>query len=132
NKMIYSKFPNSLEQIILAPEKAQAQSLVKPEWSKFAKCSQVLIEAASYLAKNIVPTVYDLNKCTGYVVASPANSAKRTLFWYAKVTFEFLRKVVLDQPKCLLPLLDKVTVAVKPYVDQIATIGCLDEDDFFY
>ncbi|KAH8375234.1 uncharacterized protein LOC110178314 [Drosophila serrata] len=122
----------SLLAIILAPQKAQSQSLVKPEWSKFAKCSHVLIEAATQLARNIVPTVYEINKCTGYVVESPGNGGKKTLFWYAKITFEFLKKLVLDQPKCLLNLLDKVIVTLKPYVEQIGSIGCLDENDYFY
>ncbi|KAH8253836.1 hypothetical protein KR032_007069, partial [Drosophila birchii] len=116
--------------IFLAPEKSQAEELTKPEWSKFAKCSHLLIESASNLARNIFPTFYELNKCSGFVQTPPPNGV-RSLLWYAKIIYDFFSKLVLDQPKCLLNLLNKVTGILKPYANEFSIIGCLDDEDFF-
>lgn len=89
------------------------------------------IEAVTHLANKAVPTIYELKTCSGYVAQAPKHGQSRTVLWYMRVTYEFLKKVVLDQPKCLFELLNKVAAAVKPYSNQITVIGCLDENDFF-
>ncbi|KAH8290593.1 hypothetical protein KR054_004359, partial [Drosophila jambulina] len=118
--------------IFLAPEATQADVDVKPEWSKFGQCTQVVIESVSAVARRVVPTIYDINQCTGYQAKPPPNGVRRNILWYVKTALQFLKKVVLEQPKCLLTLLDKLSATLKPYVSQISSIGCLDEDDYLF
>ncbi|KAH8308935.1 hypothetical protein KR059_003484 [Drosophila kikkawai] len=118
--------------IFLGPRKTEAQAVVKSEWSKYGKCAQVVIEASSALARKIVPTIYEINLCTGFVAEPPAKGSKRDLLWFAKSIYAFFKKSVIDQPKCLRNLLDITAATIKPFSEQIVSLGCLDEDDYIF
>ncbi|XP_016967803.1 uncharacterized protein LOC108036303 [Drosophila biarmipes] len=120
----------SLLAIFLAPRETEAQATISENWSKLGKCSQVGIETISSLANKIVPTFYELKQCSGYVSLELPIGKGRKITWYLKVTYEFFKKLVFDEPKCLHNLLSKIAHTVKPYAEQISVLGCLDENDF--
>ncbi|XP_016988718.1 uncharacterized protein LOC108051217 [Drosophila rhopaloa] len=120
----------SLFAVFLTPRETEAQATIKDEWSKLSKCTQVAIETFSNLANKVVPTVYELMKCSRFVSLDPPIGKRRKVTWYLKVVYEFFKRIVFDEPKCLHDLLNKIAKEIKPYAEQIGGLGCLDDDDF--
>ncbi|XP_016928202.2 accessory gland protein Acp53Ea [Drosophila suzukii] len=123
-------FMVSLLAIFLSPRETDAQATISENWSKLGKCTQVAIETITSLTNKIVPTFYELKKCSGYVVLEQPNGKGRKITWYLKVTFEFFKKLAFDKPECLHNLISQIAQRVKPYTEQITLLGCLDENDF--
>ncbi|KAH8284516.1 hypothetical protein KR018_002455 [Drosophila ironensis] len=127
--VIKSMFLLSLLALSFVPRETEAQATVQAEWSRIAKCGQVAIEALTNLGNKIIPTIYDLKKCSGYQTIQ--SNGKRKVTWYLRNIYEFAKKLVLDKPKCLQDLLNRLAKALKPYADQAGEFSCLDGDDFF-
>ncbi|EDV37451.1 uncharacterized protein Dana_GF13450 [Drosophila ananassae] len=127
--VIKSMFLLSLLAISFVPRETEAQAVLKPEWSRLAKCGQVAVEVLSSLATKTIPTIYQLKKCSGFVAIDAPNGRMR-ITWYLRNIYEFGKSLVIDQPKCVEKLLTSVALLVKPYAEQIAELACLDEDDF--
>ncbi|EDW91882.1 uncharacterized protein LOC6531367 [Drosophila yakuba] len=116
--------------VFLIPRDTEAQATLNESWGKLAKCTQVGIETLTTLADGVIPTVYELKQCSGYVSLEPPNGSHRKVTWYLKITYEFFKKLVFDEPRCLHSLLNKLAVTIKPYAEQISALGCLDEEDY--
>ncbi|XP_017107998.2 uncharacterized protein [Drosophila bipectinata] len=127
--VIKSIFLLSLLAISFLPQETEAQATYKAEWSKLAKCGQVGIEAMSSLAIKVIPTIYQVKKCSGFVTID-APKGRTRITWYLRNIYEFGRTLVIGQPRCLERLLRQIGLFVQPYSDQVSELGCLDEDDY--
>lgn len=87
------------------------------------------IEALSSLATKVIPTVYELKKCSGFVTIDAPNG-KRRITWYLRNIYEFGKSLVIDQPKCAENLLTSIGLHIRPFAEQVSKLNCLDEDDF--
>ncbi|XP_033151548.1 uncharacterized protein LOC117135462 [Drosophila mauritiana] len=128
--VIKSIFLLSILAVCLIPRETEAQATIGESWGRLGKCTQVGIETLTSLANKIVPTVYELKQCSGYVSLEPPNGKDRKITWYLKVSYEFFKKLVFDEPKCLRSLLTKLGATIKPFAEQISGLGCLDEEDY--
>ncbi|EDX07397.1 uncharacterized protein LOC6734809 [Drosophila simulans] len=128
--VIKSIFVLSILAVCLIPRETEAQATIGESWGRLGKCTQVGIETLTSLANKIVPTVYELKQCSGYVSLEPPNGKDRKITWYLKVSYEFFKKMVFDEPKCLHSLLTKLGATIKPFAEQISGLGCLDEEDY--
>ncbi|XP_017077757.1 accessory gland protein Acp53Ea [Drosophila eugracilis] len=119
----------SLLAIYFAPREIEAQATLNDDWSTLSKCTQVCIGTLTSLSIKVIPTVYELKKCSGFDVLPPS-TGKRNITWYLKTTYEFFKKIVFDEPQCLQGLLTKIALTIKPFAEQINELGCLDEADY--
>ncbi|EDV55717.1 uncharacterized protein LOC6548353 [Drosophila erecta] len=125
-----SVFLLSFLAVLLIPRETVAQATISETWSKLGKCTHVGIQTLTTLANKIVPTVYELSQCSGFVFLEPPNGKQRRVTWYLKISYEFFKKLVFDEPRCLHSLLNKLAFTIKPFAEQISVLGCLDEEDY--
>ncbi|KAH8328850.1 hypothetical protein KR074_006725 [Drosophila pseudoananassae] len=93
-------------------------------WDKFLNCSRQGAKAAASLLREAIPALRSLLICVDY---TPPSNYRGTFLGRMKVTYEILRRSAFEKSNCLLDPLKGASNILKPYVQQIDSLKCLDE-----
>ncbi|XP_017108000.2 accessory gland protein Acp53Ea [Drosophila bipectinata] len=93
-------------------------------WDKFLNCSRQGAKAAASLLREAIPALRTLLICVDY---TPPSNYRGSFLSRMKVTYEILRLSAFEKSNCLIDPLMGAANILKPYVQQVDSLKCLDE-----